>query len=79
VGDSGPGIAPETLERIFEPFYTTKDRDHGTGLGLSMVFGFVTQSGGHVGVESVVGAGATFSLYLPRLSEAEGAKRAEPS
>jgi len=64
--DTGTGIAPDRVAQIFEPFYSTKGLGHGTGLGLSQVFGFAKQSGGEVTVDSVEGAGATFTLYLPR-------------
>jgi len=69
VCDTGIGIAPGQIDRIFEPFYTTKGVGHGTGLGLSQVFGFAKQSGGDVLVESRVGEGATFTLYLPMAVE----------
>ena len=72
VRDTGLGIPPDILPRVFEPFFTTKDVNHGTGLGLSQVYGFLQQSGGRATVTSELGAGTSFTLYLPRSDKAVG-------
>jgi signal transduction histidine kinase/CheY-like chemotaxis protein len=71
IADAGSGIAPEIIDRIFDPFFTTKEVGTGTGLGLSLVHGIVTDLGGGIEVASKVGAGSTFTVYLPRKGNAE--------
>jgi len=76
--DTGVGIPPEHLNRVFEPFFTTKEPGKGTGLGLASVYGGVSQHGGWVEVESLLGKGATFSLFLPRTKKPQDLKFSVP-
>ena len=74
VTDTGTGMAPDVIERAFDPFYTTKPMGQGTGLGLSMTYGFAKQSGGQVRIYSEVGKGTTMRIYLPRHAGEEDAE-----
>jgi signal transduction histidine kinase len=78
VADQGVGISPENLPRIFEPFFTTKDVGEGTGLGLSVCYGIVEEHGGFITVDSTVGTGSRFSVFLPATTLDTGVPRHEP-
>jgi PAS domain S-box-containing protein len=78
VTDTGYGMSPDILGRVFDPFFTTKDVGEGTGLGLSMVHGFVEQSGGFVEIDSAVGAGTSVRIFLPRADDETGRSTSPP-
>ena len=70
--DTGTGMSPSTIDKVFEPFYTTKPVGQGTGLGLSMIYGFARQAGGHIRIYSEPGQGTTVKLFLPRFEGETG-------
>ncbi len=78
ISDTGSGIAPDVLPKVFDPFYTTKAVDKGSGLGLSQVHGFAHQSGGTVTIDSALGRGTTLTIYLPRARHGAREQPARP-
>ena len=69
VSDTGVGIQPENVPKIFEPFFTTKEVGEGTGLGLAVCYGILTEHGGSLDVQSTVGVGTTFTIVLPAINQ----------
>jgi len=74
ISDTGEGVAPENMARVFEPFFTTKGVGKGTGLGLAQVYGIIKQHGGYINVDSHLGQGTIFNIYLPLLTERQASK-----
>jgi signal transduction histidine kinase len=79
VSDNGPGMPPEVIDRVFEPFFTTKPPGQGNGLGLSMAYGFVKQSGGHIEIDSTLGEGTSVRIFLPRAEGSAGGRQPLPA
>src|SRR5690606_18475058 len=77
--DTGQGIAAEYMEKVYDPFFTTKEIGKGSGLGLSMVFGFIQQSSGHMDISSRVGEGTVVTLYFPAERHASAGQEREDS
>ncbi len=77
VSDTGAGMSPEVLEKVFQPFFTTKPPGQGNGLGLSMVYGFIKQSGGHISIYSETGHGTSVKMYLPRKMDGDKAAQSK--
>jgi CheY-like chemotaxis protein len=71
VSDTGTGMPPDVLARVFEPFFTTKETGKGSGLGLAQVYGFIKQSGGGIRIDTALGEGTSFKVYLPRVAESD--------
>lgn len=79
VTDNGTGMSEETAKKIFEPFFTTKESGKGTGIGMASVYGIVKQSGGYIAIDSKLGQGTTFSVFLPATDEIEETKAQKPA